>query len=223
MSISHYALTALDFRFQMHSEMGAMFHAIRLAVLRAYAEGRDKMTELGRDPFAVQHLGSFVKAFVDCRVAEAIELLSFPDVHVLRVKNANGSQLHLEIRTPYGVFVVLKASNSLLLPRPTKYRKQMLSLYGYSEQISFDAESGELIIPEVSFPLFVITHRPAPGYTDLSQLVIGEIDPSQESWIYCCDLSHYCEPIAAERIDQDALTPLQPQEIIVPSAIRLKK
>ena len=186
------------------------FPTIANAIREAYANAHAQMpAEMHQDRLCMKRLYGFILPNVDYQLRRAIENAAFPDVKVIAANNSNGSAGHLEIHTPYGIFVVVKVRKLKGVPPKAKYRQK------YVDQMFIQEVFPELdgYTPECK-PLYVITHISAlPGF-ELKGISLGRLTVEQNAWSCYYNIDDLCKQEALVETVEKTAPPEVREEII---------
>lgn len=175
--------------------------------------------DMQRDRLCGQRLGYYVLANVDHELRRAFENANFDGVTISDKANSNGSNYHLEIRTPHAVFMAAKVLRQESVPRKTSYRQQ------YLDQIFMPA-----IFPEYKpftedcVPLYIITHVMFRGKNEPSFINVGRIEADQKRWACRYPIGEIHKGQSLEEIVEKRSVPAFQENIAInPDRIKIKQ
>jgi hypothetical protein len=177
----HERENTVDFQLRkIAKEYPAFFSTVETALRNAYPKGRAMMTEdMRSDRLCSQRLGYCILAAVDHELRRALENAHMPDISVLGKPNESGTDYHLEIYTPYAVFMISKVQFSCAVPRRKYYRQVYLEQTFIKE--AFPDEEYRPFTDDCS-PLYIITHVATRTYEEPKSIRIGRISADQKRW-----------------------------------------
>ena len=196
-------------------QLPRFFPTIANAIQSAYANANAQMPmEMHRDRLCAKRLYGFVLPNVDYQLRRAIESAAFPDVNVIAAENSNGSAEHLEVQTPYGVFVVAKARRRKGIPPKAKYRQRYVD-QTFVQQVFPELEAYSIDCQ----PLYVITHISALPDFELSGIGVGRLTVEQNAWSCYYSIDDLCRQEALVETVEKTVSP----EVREESIARIKR
>lgn len=155
---------------------------------------------------------------VEPQLIQAVEALGDPRISVCLMPNGGDSHHHLEVTTPWGLFMVAGVSKPQGVPSMTLYRQKYTDQIFMREALpEFEMFSGECI------PLYVITYvrssaRNAPG-----EIFVGRLRQDQQSWAAVWPLSALMDVTPPELIVSAQRSKVKDEVIEHQRRIRVKR
>lgn len=186
----------------------SFFHIIQNALPAAYKRAQAQMNEMLYDDLCRQRMGYFILTNADHTLRHDFENIAFDGVEVYSAPNANRSNLHLEIRTPYAIFMVAKVSAPNAVPPKAQYRQK------YSDQVFMAEVFPEYeLFSEASIPLYIVTHTFHKGDYLPKSIHVGRLSMDQRTWEYNVPIEMLCKnELLIENIEKENV-PIVQEEI----------
>lgn len=207
----------MDAQLKRLSEECPMFiSTVENAILSAYRKADDYL--VNSQSYGKRRYGYGLLLTVEPTVDRAVREMNFPGFEVICAPNTSNTAIHLEIHTPYGVFMVVRVSRSGAVPPKVEYRQRFIDQTFMQEaQLGFELYSPDCI------PLYIISHFKAGYKNETPDIRIGRLDHLQNGWSCNHPISVFkSEEKTHEQID-GAVAVAPKEEISKATSIRVKR
>ena len=156
----------------------SFFITLQNAINAAYKKAEKQLPSHSKnDILCMQRYGYYLLTNVPFEIRRAIQNAGFSNIEVKVVGNSRKSDYHIEIHTPYGIFMVAQGKGKKLLPKHAKYRQR------YIDQ-TFMQEACPEYAPYTTdcIPLYVIIHAHKPTVCEPYWIGIGRLMVEQLAW-----------------------------------------
>lgn len=210
----------MDFQLKkIMTEYPGFFLTVKIALRTAYAKAKEQMSpDMRNDRLCSQRRGYYVLTNAEHELKRAFERAGYAGVIVKDAPNANYTNYHIEIHTPFGVFMVAKVSSSKSVPRRTYFRQKFL------DQIFMPVVFPEYeVFSDKCVPLYIITHVPSYSYNEPKAISVGRLSNDQMYWSCCEPIDNLCHGRTEEIIEEQKKPAVQEEIAKKQNRIQLKE
>jgi len=211
----------MEFQLEVLSrEVPGFFHTLTNAISAAYNAAYAQMPPpMHRDQLCQRRFYGYILPTVDYEIRRAFDNASFRGIKVINAENANRSAPHLEIHTPWCIFVISKVRRHRDVPRKANYRQKYVDQM-FIPEVFPDME----VYSDGCRPLYVVTHASASPDFELKHVGIGRLTATQEAWSFFCGIDALCSWDALSETVSKTVAPEVRQEIVEKSRrVQIKK